>query len=203
MRPRTALFGAVGTVATVVGTGLLVAPGFLLGFGPLSAAVDAVAGIERTRIGLAAGALVFAALAVTARSSSEEATPSSVDARFDRAATAPPEQATVSPGALTGGTLDGDTEQAIEEGGAAFRDVRAYLYEVAVSAYAERMAVSEAKAKATVDRGQWTDDPVAAYVLGERQAPPIARVRRWLVPTRERERRIRRTVAAIEEVTYR
>lgn len=202
MRARRVLFGTFGAVATTVGTGLLVAPEVLLGFGPVATVASVVSGVETTRVALAAGGLVFAALAVTARSSADTSR-SAVDARFERVTETPPEEATVGPDALTGGTLDSDARQAIEEGGASFRDVRAYLYEVTVSAYAERMAVSESQAKAAVDGGEWTDDPVAAYVLGERQPPLSARVRRWLVPTRERERRLRRTVDAIEEVAYR
>lgn len=203
MRPRTALFGTVGVAATALGTGLLLAPDALLGVGPVSTLVTAATGVETTRIGLAAGGLVFVALVVTARSSPEsDGTPSNIDARFERVATAPPEEPTTSPDALTGSGLDGDTQQAIDEGGDAFRDVRAYLSEVATSAYAERMAVPESQAREAVDRGTWTDDPVAAYVLGTEQAPPSARIRRWLVPGRERKRRIDRTVAAIEEVLY-
>lgn len=203
MRPRRVLFGTLGTVATAVGAGLLFTPELLSDVGPLSTAVSVVAGIETTRVALVSGALVFAALAVTARSPSTGDSQSTLDARFDQVTESPPEEARVSPDALTGGTLDGDARQAIEEGGTAFRDVRVYLYEVTVSTYAERMAVSESQAREAVDRGEWTDDPVAAYVLGERQPPLPARVRRWLVPRRERERRIQRTVDAIEEVAYR
>ena len=52
MRARTAVFGTLGALATSVGVGLLLVPGFLRGLGPVDAAVSAV----REAIGSAADA---------------------------------------------------------------------------------------------------------------------------------------------------
>lgn len=206
MRPRTALSGAGGVLATAVGAGLLFAPDLLLGLGPLDAAVTAFSGVETTTAGLAAGVLVLGAFFLTVRRSptpEREGPPSSLDSRFERAATTPPERATASDQSLTGAAFDHEVRQAIEEGGDAFRDVRSVLYRTATSACAERMAVPESEAATLVDRGEWTDDPVAARFLARGTAPLSMRLRRWLVPVRERERRIERTVAAIEQVSRR
>lgn len=205
MRPRTALFGALGALATGTGAGLLLVPEFLLGIGPVDAAVTALSGVETTTVGAVAGALVLAALLVAARTRpvpERAGDPSSVDSRFERIATAPPERATVG-SALTGAAVERDVGRAIEEGGDAMREVRALLYETATSAYAERAGVSELRAATAVDRGEWTADPVAARFLAREPLPPSMRVRRWLVPTQEREHRIERTVAAIERVSHR
>jgi len=191
MRARTAVFGALGTLATSVGVGLLLVPGFLRGLGPVDAAVTALSATETTTVGLAAGILALVALLVTARSGSapERGSPTRADSRFERAATAPPEEATTSGGSLTASGLENDVRQAVETGGDQLRDVRSLLRETATSAYAER--------------GEWTDDPVAARFLAAEPPGLSMRVRHWLVPAQERERRIERTVAAIERVASR
>lgn len=204
MRPRTALFGTFGLLATGVGAGLLFAPGLVRELGPIDGAVTAVGTVETATVGLAASALALLAFFVAVRSQ-PTAEPvgghSSVDSRFERATR--PEQSITDKTPLAGSTLDADVEQAVEHGGEAFRDVRAALYETATSVYAERADVPESEAAAAVDRGVWTDDPVAARFLGQEQLPLAMRLRRWLVPVRERERRIERTVVAIERVSGR
>lgn len=205
MRPRTALFGVLGVFATGVGVGLLVAPERLRAVGPVEDAVTAAAAVETTTVGLVAGVLVLLALLATARSqptSGRNRGPSSVDSRFERAAIAPPERPGAE-GTVAGGTLDHDIEQAVLEGDDAFRDVRAVLAQTATAVHAERMGVPESDAAAAVERGEWTDDPVAARFLGDAEPPLAMRMRRWLVPERERRRRIERTVAAIERVSPR
>jgi hypothetical protein len=205
MRARTAVFGTLGMLATGVGVGLLLAPGLLRGLGPVDAAVTALSATETTTVGLAAGTLALVALLVTARSGSapERVSPSRADSRFERAATAPPEEATASGGSLTASGLDNDVRQAVETGGDHLRDVRSLLRETATSAYAEQMGVPEEEAADVVDCGEWTDDPVAARFLAAEPLGLSMRVRHWLVPQQERERRVERTVAAIERVASR
>ncbi|MFC7073411.1 hypothetical protein ACFQJ7_00635 [Halovenus rubra] len=205
MRVRSALFGTLGTLATGFGIGLLFVPDLLRGAGPIDASVSALSGTETTTIGLVAGLLVLVAFGLIARSRSatEGPTPSKSDSRFERAATAPPEDATVSDGELTAAGLDNDLKQAVESGGKQLRDVRSVLRETATSAYAERVDISEQQAAAVIDSGEWTDDKVAARFLGRESFPLWVRVRRWLTPTQERQRRIERTIAAIERVASR
>jgi hypothetical protein len=205
MRARTAVFGTLGAVATSVGVGLLLVPGFVRALGPVDAAVTAFSTAGTTAVGLGAGLLALVALLVTARSGSapERASPSRADSRFERAATAPPEEATASGGSLTGSGLDNDVRQAVEAGGDHLRDVRSLLRETATSAYAERMGIPEQQAAAVVERGEWTDDRVAARFLAADPPGLSMRVRHWLVPAQERERRVERTVAAIERVSRR
>lgn len=204
MNASRTLFGTLGAIATAVGAGLLLAPELVRGIGPLDDAVTALSAVETATVGVVGGALVLAALLVTARSRpvpTREGAPSNVDSRFERAAIAPPEEATASDGSLTGADIDRDVRRAIEEGGDALRGVRGVLYETATSAHADRAGVPESQAASAVDRGEWTTDPVAARFLARNAELPLGmRLREWLVPARERERRIRRTVAAIERV---
>lgn len=207
MRPRTAIFGTLGVLAMLVGLGLLFVPDLLLGVGPVADAVTALGAVETTTVGLVAGLLVLATLAITARSRPTKAQgspPSNVDSRFDQAATAPTEAATATRQTLTAEGIDQDIQQAIEAGGDQLRDVRSLLRETATSVYAEQRAVPESHASERITRGEWTDDPVAAEFLagdGGPTPPLVRRLRLWLAPTQERKRRIQRTIAAIERVS--
>jgi hypothetical protein len=61
--------------------------------------------------------------------------------------------------------------------------------------------VSRERAREAVAAGTWTDDPVAAaFLAGEGGPVPSlrARARLWLLPERERERRVERALRAIE-----
>lgn len=58
-------------------------------------------------------------------------------------------------------------------------------------------------ATATIERGDWTDDPVAAAFLGTDAAPDFPLVHRllgWLVPGYALERRIEHAVTALEAI---
>lgn len=206
MRPRAAVFGTLGVLASGVGIGLLFAPEPVRTIGPVDGAVTALSAVETTTVVFVTGVLVLAALAVTARSpsGSSDRTPSRGTVRFERVSASPPERATASQQSVTAATRDHDIRQAIEEGGAAFEDVRSLLSETAATVYAEQLGISVSGAAEDVARGDWTDDPVAARFLADDLPTPLSmRLRRWLIPERERERRIERTVAAIERVSGR
>lgn len=209
MRPMTALFGAIGTLATAFGVGLLFVPDLLLSLGPVEASVTVIEATSTEIVGILAGGLVVVSLLVIARTPSvvgRVSPQSSADPRFEHAASVPPEETAVETTALTAAGVDSDIREAVENGGTTLHEVRMMLYETASSAYAERAGLSLGEAEHVIDRGEWTTDPVAAVFLAgsEGPAPTLKmQLRLWLVPTRERTRRVERTLAAIEEVTYR
>lgn len=204
MRTRTTIFGTAGVLATVFGLGLWLVPGLVL-VGPVDDAIAFLGG-EATTLALLAG--IFAAVAVlaVARSRPAPAPPTSADPRFERLAVAPPERVTAHPDAITAAGIDDDVVAACEAGGETLFEVRELLRETAASVYAEREGIPEAEAATAVDRGEWTDDPVAATFLAGPDGPSPSltlRLRLWLVPVRERTRRIERTLAATERVSER
>lgn len=208
MRPRTALFGALGALATAFGVGLLLVPDLLLALGPVDASVSVAAQLETTVVALLAGGILLLALGVLVRTPAQEGptdTQSSATPRFEHASTVPPAETTQTT-AVTAAGIESDVQDAATNGGDAYHEVLVLLYETAASAHAERTGVAIQDAKAAVDAGTWTADPVATVTLAgaDGPTPPLTmRLRFWLVPTRERTRRIERTVAAIEGVTQR
>jgi hypothetical protein len=201
MRPRVLVFGTLGAFATLVGAVLVLAPGLVLGIGPVRAAVESLAtGPKAVMTGAAAivGIYVLAA----ARSSPVEQVPtdSAAEQRFDAAATNPPEAVTADRRSLTGAGLDADVAVAVADGGRALRTLRDLLRDLAVDAYTDDPRRAD-EARRAVETGAWTDDPAAAVFLAGDQGPTpslLSRVRLWLSPERERERRIEATMRAIE-----
>jgi hypothetical protein len=187
--------GVFGVLATLLGVGLLFAPG-LLRTGPVTDLTTAVAETGSTQLLLVLGFLTALLVGVAAWPGS----------------TAPDEAGTPAfppPGdhhpATDGGgdaVLGADIEAAVREGGSAWRQARAMLADTAVSAYAQREGVSQSNAAEAIEQGRWTDDPLAAGVVGN-EVPRRARLRLWLAPERERRRRIERTTAAIERLQHR
>jgi len=208
MRPRTALFGVLGTLATGFGVALLFVPDPLLALGPVEASVSVAEQMDTTIVGLLAGGVVVASLVVLSRTPAgpdQTETQSSADPRFEHASTIPPEQTTATTPVAAAG-IDSDVQEGVADGGDAYYETLVVLYETAVSAYAERAGVGLGDARAAVERGAWTDDPVAAVTLAgtDGPSPPLTmQIRLWLVPSRERTRRIERTMAAIEGVSSR
>lgn len=78
--------------------------------------------------------------------------------------------------------------------------VRETLRTTAVEILVQQARMDRADARTAVERGTWTDDRVAASFLGTPNQSLAARLRHWLDPERERERRIRRCVSAIEHL---
>jgi hypothetical protein len=88
---------------------------------------------------------------------------------------------------------------AVRGGGEAWERVRSDLAELAADAYADTENVSPATARRAVRRGEWTGDTLASGVLAG-DVSRWARLRLWLVPERERRRRVERTVRAIRRL---
>lgn len=94
--------------------------------------------------------------------------------------------------------FDADLREAVRRGGAQLEATRSLLRSTAVSAHAEAAGVSGARAERAIERGEWTDDGVAARFLADEAG--LSRVRLFVTPVRERRRRIERTIGAIERL---
>jgi len=202
MRPRS-LLGVLGAALALAGAVAVFLPDPVLSVGPVGRAVSAVGGVEPTAAVLVASGVTGLYLAVTARSSgstpAEESDPA--DRRFARLPEAPPEAVTVDRRRLAGADLDAVVERASVSGGPPLQEVRGTLAQTATDIYAEYADSDRERAREAVRVGTWTDDPVAAAFLADEGGPDPglgARVRLWLVPERERARRVERTVQAIE-----
>lgn len=203
MRLRVAVFGTGGLLATAFGIGLLVAPEFFLDIEPIAEAVATVAAIDQTRLVLGASIVAVLYVVLAARSrprASVQGTDLSGDKRFAKTITSRPEAVTADQRSLAAAGIDLEVQTAIESGQRLQR-FRSTLVETAVSVYANTENTDEESGRAAIERGAWTDDRVAAaFLAGEDGPTPTIwdRIRLWLVPERERERRIERTIAAIE-----
>ncbi len=198
------LLGLLGAVLAGAGAVAVFLPGTVRSVEPVRRAVEAVGGVEPTGAVLLASGVTGLYLAVTARSGRETPSPEGpADRRFATAAEAPPEAVTADRRRLAGAGLDAVVDRASEAGGAAVQEVHGTLARTATDVYAEYAGLDREQARAAVDTGSWTDDPVAAAFLAGEDGPKPglgARVRLWLVPERERARRVERTVRAVERL---
>lgn len=205
MRPR-ALLGLLGAALALAGAVAVFLPESLLSVGPVRRAVEAAGGVEPTAAVLLASGVTGLYLAIAARSGgSERSAPPAdpADRRFAAAAETPPEAVTADRRRLAGADLDAVVDRASETGGATLQEARGTLARTATDAYAEYAGLDRERAREAVRAGTWTRDTVAAAFLAGESGPEAglgARVRLWLVPERERARRIERTVRAIEHL---
>jgi len=192
MQYRRSLFGTVGVTAVALGVGLLLAPG-LATVGPISGLIDALDTLGTTRVLLVTGVGLVGYLVVGLRSptDSEEASP------FD----SPAAGLDASTAEISGGEFDDVIQSAVTDGGESLLRVQSQLRQTATAVYADRMDCSTGAARAAIERGEWCRDPLAAAVLSEQRAVPFgAQVRLFVLPDRERRRRIERSLAAIERL---
>ena len=205
MRLRVAVFGTGGLLATAFGIGLLVRPELFLDVEPIAEAIATVAALDQTRLVLAASIVAVLYVALAARSrprTSVQGTDLSGDRRFARTVTSRPEAVTADQRGLAAAGIDLAVQRAVESGHRS-QNFRSTLGETAVSVYANTENTDDETARAAIERGVWTDDRVAAaFLAGDGGPTPTVwdRIRLWLVPERERERRIERTIAAIERL---
>ncbi len=203
MRGRT-LLGLFGAVLSFVAAVAVFLPDSVLSVGPVRRAVEAVGGVEPTAAVLLASGVTGLYLAVAARSSGAAPSPEDpANRRFATAAEAPPEAVTADRRRLAGADLDAVVDRASASGGPPLREIRATLARTAADAYAEYAEREPDRAREAVRTGTWTDDRVAAAFLAGEDGPDPGlgiRVRLWLVPERERARRVERTVQAIEQL---
>jgi hypothetical protein len=181
--------GVVGVLATLFGVGLLVAPE-VVQTGPVGGLTDVVAGVDPTQLMLGLGIATALLVAVVGWPRSK---PDNGGTQLDETVDRQTKDRT------RDDLLGSELETAIREGGEPWRQARSTLAETAATSYARQAGVPAAVAEAAVGRGEWTDDDIAAGVLAG-EVPYSARLRLWLVPERERRRRIERTVTAIERL---
>lgn len=204
MRARIAVVGSCGVLATFLGILLLVRPDLLLGISPIGRLVDLLSTPNAETLGLVAGGFAVLYLIIAARSEPVGDTVqggTKIDRKLDLAAT-PPEADATTGRSIVAASLDEDIAEAADSGGDAFREIRSRLSSTATIVYADRAGTSRETAREAVGTGEWTSDPVAAAFLADRDevTPSTAmRLRHWLVPVRERKRRIERTIEAIEQ----
>lgn len=192
---RAAVVSA-GAVASLCGLALALAPGLAERF-PFDALAGAIVGVDQTAaVLLAAGAVGGYALLVAW---TDGRAPRADSEAFDRLRDRSPEAARSETTARTAARVDATVDRVVDEGEGT-GDLTAELTATAAVAYAAAAGTDRATARTAVETGAWTDDPVAAAVLGAGSPPLTARLRLWLVPRRERRRRIERTIAAIERV---
>lgn len=203
MRLRIVVFGTLGALATVVGGLFVFAPDLLLGVGPIRTTVLSLTTGPKA-VMTAAAAIVGLYVLAAARSSSGTQVPTATAAeeRFDAAATKPPEAVTADRRSLTGAGIDADVAVAVADGGEPLQTLRDLLRDLAVDAYSDDPHGTD-EARRAVETGAWTDDRTAAVFLAGHDGPTpslLSRVRLWLSPERERERRLNATMGAIERL---
>jgi hypothetical protein len=207
MRWRTAIFGTLGALTTLVAGAVVVAPELLETVPALSRLVEQLSNTDPKLVMLAATLVVGLYVAVAARSSTTERTltpVSDAERRFDGALVDPPEAVTADQRSLTAAALDSDIDTAVEHGGERLQSVRRLLADLVTETYADVNRLEESAAREAVASGTWTDDRVAAAFLGDEDGPDpslLSRIRLWLTPERERERRIDRTLSALGTLT--
>ncbi len=205
MRARVAIFGTFGALATAVAALLVVAPD-LATLPAVRKPIENLTARDPRSLMLAGTAAVglYAVLAARSPGGSRRLGPVSAgDENFEAAVDDPPEAVTDDRRQLTAHGLDEDIDAAISEGGVRLKRTRETLFQTAASAYAHHGRVSPKEAQVAIETGTWTDDDLAAAFLASDDGPrpgTYSRIRLWLLPAAERERRIERTVAAIRHL---
>ncbi len=191
-RLRLGLFGLVGLAGTVVAGVLVFVPDALGGLLPTLRQVTEMVDP------LWVGALVGVVGLLTAWHVGHGVLRTTT---FDSAVETPPESVTAEETPLSGAGLDERYESAVADAPGAMDALVDRLRATAVTTYALEAEISRERADRVVAAGEWTDDTVAAALLSpERAQPLVARLRLWLDPESERERRVKRTVSAIDDL---
>ncbi|ELZ25634.1 hypothetical protein C475_09254 [Halosimplex carlsbadense 2-9-1] len=200
-----AALGGLGVLATLLGALAVAAPAAVAETAPLSTLVSAAATVGPRDLFVAGSAALGLSLlraAVTSRGSRLVSDSAAASRRFAAVVAAEPETATAPDGTLAAGEFDEAVERAVEGDERALTGLRERLRRLAVARLGRAGWDPEAADRA-VAAGTWTDDHTAAVFLSEESGPVAtlgARLRLWLDPESERERRVRRTVAALDEV---
>ncbi|MFC7142155.1 hypothetical protein ACFQMA_20250 [Halosimplex aquaticum] len=199
---RTA-FGVIGVFATLLGLLSVGAPSFVADTEPLATLVGTASTVEPRTL-FVVGSAAFGLYLVGAAWASPEDRLVGGDCsgadRFERVLAAPPETVTAPDRTLVADDFDAAVERANDGDERAMDQIRERLRRLAV-ARLERDGWDDGSAAEAVASGEWTDDRTAAAFLSDAGAtvPSLrSRLGLWLDPATERERRIRRTVAAID-----
>ncbi|SFR89072.1 hypothetical protein SAMN05216559_0573 [Halomicrobium zhouii] len=197
MRPRVLLFGALGTLATVLAAVAVFASGVVEAIGPLAGLASALGEVDRRQLLLLASAVVGLFVSVVSWRATASAS-GEADA-FDAATAGPPESVTSGRQRLTAAGIERDIDAAVRGNDGANRHVHDRLGETVARAYARSVGCSVAEARTAVRTGEWTDDRTAAATLADDDGPTHSlwsRLRLWLDPEGERQRRFESAVRA-------
>lgn len=213
------VLGGVGVLATLVGALTVWAPSLVAETEPLATAVASTSGLAPRDLfvfGSVAVGLSLLASALQSRDDRLVAGDPSASDRFERIVVDPPETVTAPEETLTASAFDAAVERAADGDEGAATAVRDRLRSLAVArrSRAERdgdgtgsdPAAATESAERAVATGAWTDDRTAAAFLSGPEGPVPSlgsRLRLWLDPEAERERRIRRAVEAIDGLAVR
>lgn len=205
MRSRTLLFGPVGLVATIL-AGLIVfypegvtsSVAWFRGINP-STVETWYESLDQSML-LRRGTLALALLALLSAGfnfgSGAGETP------FEAVIETPPEVVSAPDTTLVAASADATFEEAVDGDDDAMSALVEQLGATAATTYALAADCDHETAQRAIAAGNWTDDDVAAALLAPGTTQPLlARLRLWLDPESERERRVRRAVSAIDGLT--
>jgi len=206
-----ATLGTAGVVALVLGGLAVVAPTFVTETEPFSSVVRTAADVGPQTLfvlGSVAATLYLVASLLHSRENRRITGDRSASVRFDRTLVDPPESVSAADGTLVGGAFDAAIERAIEGDERALERVRDRLQRLAVARVTRESGARDGTASADAVRravaiGTWTDNRTAAAFCADARGPTASlgsRLRLWLDPETERERRVRQTVAAIGSI---
>lgn len=189
----TVLGGAATLLFAVV---VAVAPDqILVAFPPLEPVVETARDLDGSLVLAAASVVVGLLASQLARSGTTPA--ETVDPEMDAESARLPESVAVDPG-----TVSGDALQRAYDAVESPADLDALADGLRSTAEAVERTTTGADSETATRRiaaGEWTDDALAAAVLGgEVPLPVTARLRGWLDPEGEAKRRLARVIDAIE-----
>lgn len=204
MNRQQIAFAIVGALTTAFGLALLFTPNTVL-IDPVEMLVEGVETTGQGPVLLLTGIGVIAYLGIALRPTENETESGQATRRFEQYIEQPPGTIPEDDRRLTASDLDEEITEAIENGGESLVVLRRRLRTTAASVYADVMNTQTASAQTVVDQGEWCRDPVAAAFLAGSAGPstPLqGKLRMFLLPRRERRRRIERTITAIEQLEY-
>lgn len=192
-RLSTILVGA-GTLLFAVA--VAVAPAQVLAaVPPLEPVVEATRDLDGSLVLVVASGVVGLLASRLARSGTSP--DETVDPEMDAESARLPESVAVDPGTVTGDALQRAYDSV--ESPTDLESVADGLRETAVAVERAVTGADAATASQRVAAGEWTDDDLAAAVLGgDVPLPVTARLRGWLDPEGEAKRRLARVIDAVE-----
>lgn len=209
LRSKTVLLGGLGTLVLIVTIVAVFRANLLLTLPSVRGLVDEAADADLTRVVVWSATVlvlyaIWAGRSTTIRETKSARRHDDVTEQdvFAESRQKPPEAVTASRRSITAEKLDSKIHRAKHGDAPAMDAVRTELERIAVAAVMHRDGLEEAAARSAVERGTWTDAHLPAAFLGSDTATSfrlLERLRLWLDPVAERDRRIEATVEAIRD----
>ncbi|MEE6208882.1 hypothetical protein U3A55_01740 [Salarchaeum sp. III] len=198
---RTWVGGTVGLASLAAAYAYTYRPSLVESVAPLAAVQDALGAVEPTPVLAGLGALLTLYAALRAwqpfgrAGTRAEGSPA---ARFAAYRERPPEFVYGDDRTRTAAAMDATVASAVDGSRDALTTTRSALRSTTVAVLEHANDVEDPDT--AVAEGSWTDDRVAAAFLADDRSYPLwSRLRAWVDASAARERRIERTLAAIEE----